>query len=145
MKIMFVCTGNTCRSPMAHAFMLDMLAKYNVDDVEVDSAGLYCEEGAPISEYSKKALEHYDIEFSHESKPLTKEDIDTFDYIICMTASHKRALEDIVPKEKLFTMDDFTKKGDISDPYGQSLEVYLKTAEQIKSAISEIISKILSK
>ena len=75
MKIMFVCTGNTCRSPMAHAFMLDLLAKHNIDDVEVDSAGLYCEEGMPISENSKKALEHYDIEFSHESKPLTKEEI----------------------------------------------------------------------
>ena len=142
MKIIFVCSGNTCRSPMAQAIMMDALKKHNIENVEVDSFGLYCEKGDPISSGAKNALESMDIEFESQSKPLTKEAVDEADYIICMTPSHKKALEGIVPNEKLFTMNDLSSCGDIIDPYGQSLEVYIKTAEQIKESVSVIISKL---
>ncbi len=142
MKVIFVCSGNTCRSPMAQAIMMDALKKHNIENVEVDSFGLYCEKGDPISSGAKSALLSMDIEFDSESKPLTKEAVDDADYIICMTSSHKKALEGKVDSKKLFTMNELANKGEIIDPYGQSLEVYLKTADQIKESINVIISKL---
>ena len=59
-----------------------------------------------------------------------------------MTSSHKKALLGQVDEKKLFTMNELASKGEIIDPYGQSLEVYIKTAEQIKESINVIISKL---
>lgn len=143
MKIIFVCSGNTCRSPMAQAIMMDALKKHNIENVEIDSFGLYCNEGDPISQGAKQALANMDIEFDSSSKPLTKDAINEADYIICMTSSHKAALKDVVDANKLFTMNELAQKGEIIDPYSQSLEVYIKTAEQIKESINVILSKIV--
>lgn len=143
MKIVFVCSGNTCRSPMAQAIMMDTIKKHNIENVEVDSFGLYCNSGDPISQGAKQALLKMDIEFESNSKPLTKEAINKADYIICMTSSHKQALKDVVDPKKLFTMNELASKGEIIDPYGQSLEVYIKTAEQIKESIDVIVSKLV--
>ena len=143
MKIMFVCSGNTCRSPMAQAIMMDALKKRNIENVYVSSSGLFCREGDPISSGAKNALNSMGIDFESTSKALTKDDINNCDYIICMTPSHKKALDGVVPSDKLFTMNELSEMGDISDPFGQSDEVYLKTASQIKSAINVIISKII--
>ncbi len=142
MKIIFVCSGNTCRSPMAQAIMMDTLKKHNIENVDVDSFGLYCNSGDPISKGAKEALLRMDIEFESLSKPLTKEAVDSADYIICMTSSHKAALKDVVDENKLFTMNELAAKGEIIDPYGQSLEVYIKTSEQIKESIDVIVSKL---
>ena len=127
---------------MAQAIMMDALKKHNIENVEVESAGLYCEKGDPISSGAKAALEKLGIEFYSESKPLTKELIENSDYIICMTSSHKKALETVVSKEKLFTMNELAELGEIIDPYGQSDEVYLKTANQIKNSINKILPKL---
>ena len=126
MKIIFVCSGNTCRSPMAQAIMMDTIKKHNIENVEVDSFGLYCSIGDPISQNAKDALSRMDIEFESQSKPLTKEAINSADYIICMTSSHKAALKDVVDANKLYTMNELAGKGEIIDPYGQSLDVYIK-------------------
>ena len=110
---MFVCTGNTCRSPLAHAFMLDLLGKMNMRNVEVDSAGIGCNFGDPISANSQEVLKENGIEFEHTSKPISLEDIKESDYIICMTKSHKMMLSAFAPKEKLFCIDDITHDGDV--------------------------------
>ena len=138
MKIMFVCTGNTCRSPLAHAFMLDLLGKMNMRNVEVDSAGIGCNFGDPISTNSQEVLKENGIEFEHTSKPISLEDIKESDYIICMTKSHKMMLSAFAPKEKLFCIDDITHDGDVIDPYGRDLDTYRKTGEQIKNAVEKI-------
>ena len=143
MKIIFVCSGNTCRSPMAQAIMMDTLKKHNIENVEVDSFGLYCPNGDPISQNAKDALLKMDIEFESQSKQLTKEAINSADYIICMTSSHKAALKDVVDSSKLYTMNELAGKGEIIDPYGQSLDVYIKTAVQIKESVDIILSKLV--
>ena len=145
MKIMYVCTGNTCRSPLAHAFTIDLLKKMNINDIEVDSAGIGCSFGDPISINSKAVLLENNIDFDHKSKPISLDDIKENDYIICMTNSHKQMLSAFVPKEKLFSVDDIAKCGDVIDPYGKDIEAYRKTAVQLKDAVDKIISFILSK
>ncbi len=142
MKIMFVCTGNTCRSPMAHAIMLDMVKKQNIEDIEIESSGTYPNEGEDMSFGAKEALKNMDIEFDHKARQITKNDLDSYDYIICMTKSHKDALSAYATKNNLFTMDELAHLGDIIDPFNQPVEVYKKTAEQIKNSLKEILKTL---
>ena len=142
MNIIFVCTGNTCRSPMAQAIMLDRVKKLNIDNINIESRGINCVEGDPLSENSKLALKSMNIDFEHLSKPITMDDIAWADMIICMTSRHAALLNNVVPSNKLSTFNDYTFKGDVVDPYGQPLDVYLKTAEQIKEGIEKILQII---
>ena len=142
MKIIFVCTGNTCRSPLAQALMTEKLKKIGREDITIDSCGIYCEEGVPISENSRKVLEERGIEFFHTSKSVQSIDVDEVDYFICMTKSHKMYLSTIIDINKIYCFDDITHDGDILDPYGQDLDVYRKTADQIDKALDILISKI---
>lgn len=146
MKILFVCTGNTCRSPMAEAILKDKLQKLSIEGVNVDSCGINCLYGIDISQNSKTALlEELGIDFSHKSRSITKEDFNIFDYIICMTKSHKRILQPHCDASKLFTMDEIAHKGEIIDPYGQDLMVYKQTLYQINASCDEICKKITEK
>ena len=142
MKIMFVCTGNTCRSPLAQALMAEKLKKIGREDIIVDSCGICCEEGVPISENSRKVLEERGIEFLHTSKSVQSIDVDEVDYFICMTKSHKMYLSTVIDINKIYCFDDITHDGDILDPFGQDLDVYRKTADQIDKALDILISKI---
>lgn len=141
MKIVYICTGNTCRSPMAQALTEDYLKHQEIEDIDVDSRGINCIKGEKLSQNAKEALEKNLIFFEHEATPLTREDIKA-DYLICMTKSHKAVLLGNGFDDKLYTIDDFAHTGDVIDPYGASLDVYLDTLKQLKEAIPKIISKI---
>lgn len=140
MKMLFVCTGNTCRSPMAQAVIQKRLDDIGEKDITVDSAGIFCGYGAPMSANTSQIVESMGIFFTHSSQPVTPKLIEESDMIVTMTREHKNILSAYVPPAKLFCIDDITHEGDISDPYGQDIEAYKKVFLQLTGCADRIIA-----
>ncbi|MDF1508222.1 low molecular weight protein arginine phosphatase [Robertmurraya sp. DFI.2.37] len=143
-RILFVCTGNTCRSPMAEA----ILKSKKIPEMEVKSAGVYAMDGAPASSHVQRILEEEGIEHVHRSSMLTKGLVDWASYIFTMTESHKRSVLSMFPNSegKVFTLKEFAGEkinSDIHDPFGGSLETYRKTYIDISENIKKIIEKLM--
>ncbi|MDM5201394.1 low molecular weight protein arginine phosphatase [Fictibacillus enclensis] len=104
-NILFVCTGNTCRSPMAAA----LLRHLGNGKLEVRSAGVFAAEGAGASSNAVTAMSEKGIPFNHESKPVTRTLMDWADLILTMTESHKHALCNRFPEvvDKVYTLKEF--------------------------------------
>lgn len=104
-KILFVCTGNTCRSPMAEV----LLREKGDGKFEVQSAGIFASTGAPANPNAVKALLNRDMTIDHLSKPLNDDLINWADYIFTMTENHKQLLLQRFPEgyEKLYTLKEF--------------------------------------
>ncbi|MDO5397331.1 MAG: low molecular weight protein arginine phosphatase [bacterium] len=142
MNILFVCTGNTCRSPMAAA-VLSKIADDNDMDLMIDSAGIMAEDGAPASDNAISAMIEMRIDISnHRAHQITNDDIIQADLILTMTEGQKMIIEPLAPK-KVFTLNEFAGSyGDISDPYGGDLEEYRETAQEIYDVMVDAAEKI---
>lgn len=130
MNILFVCTGNTCRSPMAEGY----LRSKELDGITVISRGL-ASDGSPVSLNSKTAMAEVGIDISgHISRQITDRDIKNADKIICLSPSHRAVLLSAgVPQEKLYILG----KG-ISDPFGGDITVYRRCRDEIFAAIDKL-------
>lgn len=132
MKLLFVCTGNTCRSPMAQAIAKDYLNKKGIS-AECDSAGVYAVLGQSTSPNSVKALENvFGIRgFSHDATPLTRDAVETADLVIAMTENHKTLIRQVFGEsDKIIAMPV-----GIGDPFGGSLAQYENCARAIQEGI----------
>ncbi len=125
MKVLFVCHGNICRSPMAE-FILKALVKARglEDRFHIESAAVSTEEiGNPIYPPAKRCLQQHGVWFSPEkrARQVTKADYDRFDRIICMDASNLRLIRRIIPSDpegKIHLMMSYTGVGrDVADPW----------------------------
>ena len=136
-NILFVCTGNTCRSPMAEALFNHI---YGSDDIKASSRGIYADGISQISKNAKQALWEKGIDFNHTSKPLLLEDISNADYVVGITANHAKNIISLFPDfaDKVFAMPI-----DISDPYGQDIDVYRECRDQIELCV-KIIAEALN-
>ncbi|WP_276569120.1 low molecular weight protein arginine phosphatase [Insulibacter thermoxylanivorax] len=110
MRILFVCTGNTCRSPMAEA-IFNHMAKQAGIAAEARSVGVAALTGTPMSDKSQKALKDRGISAEHRSKLLSEEDIAWADLILTMTIGHKRAVIEQYPDaiDKVYALKEYTR------------------------------------
>lgn len=144
MNIYFVCTGNTCRSPMAEA----ILKSKNLKNINVRSAGVFALQGGGISENAKAVLKEENIDFQHTTRNVTIEDIEWADLILTMTSTHKEMLLRTFPEaaNKTFTLKEYVtpySSIDVSDPFGGDINTYKQTFDQLKDLIDKLESKLL--
>ena len=144
MRVIFVCTGNTCRSPMAEKLFEDMTK--DVEGIEVESRGVMCSEGMPMAFNASVTMREMNLDTKHSSKAITKEDIANADYVITMTASHKMYIEEAFGKnDNVHTIAELSDSSDVADPYGGNIDVYRACANELKDKLMKIKDKILNK
>lgn len=141
-NILFVCTGNTCRSPLAEGFLKKLLEKSSYSDMEIGSAGLAALPGSSASFHSVQvALENSVSLAEHKARLLTAELIEQADLILVMESGHRHQLVDRHPQTsgKIYLLRHFARYGSrergIPDPYGLSLEGYRFCFEDIKECV----------
>lgn len=144
-KIMFICTGNICRSAMADAYMKKRVLEENLP-IEVYSSGIYAEDGAEASFLAKEVMQEYEVNLdSHKATNTVNSGIADMDIILCATTGHKRMLLQMIPnlKEKIYTIKEYAygEELDIGDPWGYDITVYRRCATEIVQAIEKIIEK----
>ncbi len=141
MKILFVCTGNTCRSPMAELFFNHHRRSIGKSPC-AGSCGISTADGLTISANAAAVMKENQIDpDSFVSTAATHKIIDEADFIFTMTANHRRALVSALPEYagKIFTL---LGDEDVSDPFGQSVEVYRKTFEMMRPQLAKIAEEI---
>ena len=141
-KILFICTGNTCRSPMAEALLRDKLKKNKIRWWGVSSCGTHAEVGGTISPNSRYALSEIGIYVDDFApKQLTQKIISASTLVICMTTSQKQMLEACGNVTCIREMCGY----DIPDPYGMDIEAYRITRDALSSACDQIIENYIKK
>ncbi len=138
-KLVFVCSGNTCRSPMAEAAFRKELKRRKIAWYRVQSAGVNAKEGTPMNAEAQKALSEAKIPFSEtfKSKRLTQKTVEEAIAVICMT----RDLCDLIPGKNVMSFYELTGK-DIPDPFGQGIDAYRVTLRKIRECIPTIIGRL---
>ncbi len=148
--ILFVCAGNTCRSPLAEIIMKEEIKRHRLSGIRVSSAGVSAIEGARASENARKTARNLGLSLARfRSKPLTRRRLALADLVLTMEDSHKKRITEEYPSysEKVYLLSEYSGsgRGGIEDPAGRSEDGYMECAMILKDEIRRVIGKLKRK
>ena len=142
MKILFICTGNTCRSPMAKELFKAFLKSKNINNINCDSAGISAKNNEPAAKNAIKALRDIDIDLSsHKAKNIFDIDLKKYDLFVTMNFTHYEILKSFgIPNKKIYVLGN-----QIQDPYNGDIDTYIKCRNNIDKALPSLYKYLESK
>ena len=143
MDIVFVCTGNTCRSPMAEG-MFRALGGEEKLGMKAASAGMFAHNGMSATPYAVEAMKEYGADLSmHQARQITPEIVANAKYLFCATAAHYDHLIQMYPEAESKTY--LLMQTDVNDPFGGNLMTYRACAAQIHEGVQTLIAQLEGK
>ena len=147
-KILLVCTGNICRSPLAAAWLQRALTERGVEGMDVSSAGTGAWDGAPVSEGAYLVGLERGLDLSaHRARLLTRELIEQADLVLTMARHHRARVDELGGEGRVFVLGEYAgREGDeaeVSDPFGGDLEVYRDTCVELQALVEAAVERIV--
>jgi len=147
-RILLVCTGNICRSPLAAALLERALAERGIEGITVSSAGTGAWDGAPASEGAYLVGLERGLDLSgHRAQLLTRELVDAADLVLTMARHHRARVDELGGEGHVFVLGEYAgRDGDdaeVSDPFGGALEVYRDTCSELEGLLQAAVDRIV--
>ena len=147
-RVLLVCTGNICRSPLAAALLQRALTDRGIEGMDVSSAGTGAWDGAPVSEGAYLVGLERGLDLSaHRARLLTRELVEEADLVLTMARHHRARVDELGGEGRVFVLGEYAgREGDeaeVSDPFGGDLEVYRDTCVELEALIEAAVDRIV--